>query len=88
MAENTQTKVLVMTFKLFLDGELKKKKSIRVANPVDNLEGKSVHKFMKIIGDNRLFWCDGYYGDIVLKPFNAKVVTTNTKDVELVSVDE
>lgn len=85
---DTQTKVLVMTFEQYLDGKFHKKKSIRVANPVENLDGKAVHKFMKNVGDNKMFWCDGLYGDVVIKPFNAKVVVTNTKNVELVSIDE
>ena len=84
---DTQTQVLVMTFEQYLHGKFHKKKSIRVANPVDNLDGQTVHKFMKNVSDNKMFWCDGR-DSAELKPFNSKIVTTNTKNVELVSIDE
>lgn len=83
---DTQTKILVMTFEQYINGKFHKKKKIRVANPIDNLDGKVVYKFMKNIGDNKMFWSD--QSDTDIKPFSAKVVTTNTSNVELVSIDE
>lgn len=87
MATSSETKVLVMTFCLD-DGSPKSdvRKKIRLAHPSPQLTGKQVYEFMKYVADKAMFWTGDT--DFGYRPYSAKVVTTQTKNIELISVDE
>lgn len=86
---DTLTKVLVMSFEADanLPGSSSKSKTIRVAYPANDITPEKVYGFMKFVCDKALFWEDEGEDGVGFHPASAKVVTTQTKNLDLVTVE-